>query len=79
MSANLARCAVCNEQIAPEHHVDFRRGAVAGEAQLVHVECTADGVTRALRSGMEGKAEPGTWEDWSDPTYRTSLDAFSDL
>lgn len=79
MTANLARCAVCGQQIAPDHHVDIRRDAVTEEAQILHAECTADGVDRALRAGMAGRAEPGTWDDWEKPSYRTSLDAFSDL
>lgn len=78
--ADLARCAVCGERLEPEHTVAPRTDAATGEAQLLHAECSGDGITRALRLGRDPPVPPGTWDRWNGENgAQQALDAFDGL
>jgi len=71
---DLARCGICGGSIDPDHSVDIRRDAAIGRYHLVHMECTADGVKRALRLGRNRvPAAPGTWQRWNGEEGAQSL------
>lgn len=77
---DLCGCAICGESLEPDHTVDVRRDAATGRYHLVHMECTADGVLRAIRLGRNRvPADPGTWDRWNDEEGAQSLlGAFTD-
>lgn len=71
---DLATCFGCGEPIEPGQTVDTRHDVASDDRVIFHMECTKDGVKRALRlNRTEVPAEPGSWDEWNDEEGAQSL------